>query len=54
VYAFVEKEESSKEEKTCGKDWKVARVSWLHVDAGLCCPRVMPLTRLIHSEGGRW
>jgi len=27
MYAFVEEEERSKEEETCGEDWKVTQIS---------------------------
>jgi hypothetical protein len=27
IYAFVEKKEHSKEEKTCGKNWKITQIS---------------------------
>jgi hypothetical protein len=28
VYAFIEKKECSKEEKTCGQNWEIAQISY--------------------------
>jgi hypothetical protein len=28
LYAFIEKEECSKEEKACGQSWEIARISY--------------------------
>jgi hypothetical protein len=50
VYAFIEKEECSKEEKAFGQSWEITRIFIFCVHAGLCCSSAVPLTRLTYAE----
>jgi len=45
VYAFIEEEESSKEEKARGQDWQIADFTFAF-HSGLRCEYTMLLTRV--------
>ena len=49
MYAFIEEEECSKEEKTRGQDWQIVDFTFAFY-AGLRRSYAMSLTRVTHSE----